>query len=467
MTPLRVAIVGSGPAGFYAADQLLAAGELDATVDVFDRLPTPWGLVRAGVSPDHPKIKAVAGRYEKTAARDGFRFFGNVDVGRDVPVEELRAHYHAVIYAVGASADRSMGIPGEELPGSHSASHVVGWYNGHPDFADHQLDLAATTAVVIGNGNVAIDVARMLSQPRETLARTDVADHALDALGSSSIEQVVVLGRRGPAHAAFTTPGLIELSTVDGLDVLVDPADLQPDGTSESAVAADDPLLATKLAALRCYVASESHGAGGPGRRRMTLRFFAAPLEIVGDGRVEGVRVARTAIVADDDGRLRAVATEQEETIPCQLVVRAVGYRGRPLPGLPFDERSATIPNVRGRVVDGPGGAPLPGDYVSGWIKRGPSGVIGTSRKDSQETVDALLEDLAAGKLPDPSVEDADAIVRLLAERAPEHVTYAGWQAIDAAERAAGEPLGRPRVKFVRTRHLLDAAGRELTRNSG
>lgn len=458
MRRLRVAIVGAGPAGFYAADQLLAAPEHDVGVDMFDRLATPWGLVRNGVSPDHPKIKAVVLRYEKTAVRDGYRFIGNVEIGRDLSVEELRAHYHAVIYAFGASGERRLGIPGEDLPGAHAAAHVVGWYNGHPDFADHRLDLSARTAVVVGNGNVAIDVARMLAQPRETLARTDVADHALEALGSSSIEQVVVLGRRGPTQAAFTTPGLIELSTVDGLDVVVDPRDLAEDEATARDGEHEDPLLASKLAALRRYVGSESRPARDAARRRMLLRFFATPLEIVGDGRVEGVRVARTALVAEGDGRLRAVVTEHEQTIPCELVVRAVGYRGRPLDGLPFDEPTATVPNDRGRVLDGAGGARRPGDYVAGWIKRGPSGVIGTNRKDSQETVAALLEDAAAGALPEPAAADADAILRLLAERAPEHVTYAQWQAIDAAERAAGEPHGRPRVKFVRTRHLLDAA---------
>jgi ferredoxin/flavodoxin---NADP+ reductase len=460
--PLRIAVVGSGPAGFYAAEQLLNARDVDVTVDMVERLATPWGLVRAGVAPDHPKIKAVTRRYEKTAGKEGFRFFGNVEVGRELPVEELRAHYHAVLYAFGASGDRRLGIDGEDLPGSHSSTEFVAWYNGHPDFADHAFDLSATTAVVVGNGNVALDVARMLALPRETLAATDVADHALEALAGSSIEEVVVLGRRGPAQAAFTTPELIELSELAQADVIVDPGDMQLDPASERIVEEADAQTKRKIEVLHGYAASEPHGHD----RRIVLRFFASPLEIVGDGRVEGVRVGRTELVDDGEGRLRAVVTEQEETIPCQLVFRSVGYRGTPLPGVPFDERTATIPNDHGRVLSGPGGEQRPGEYVSGWIKRGPSGIIGTNKKDSQETVDALLEDHAAGKLPEPAVADPDAILTVLAERAPDHITYAHWEAIDQHERNLGEPHGRPRVKLTRHEHLLDAAkGAELARD--
>jgi ferredoxin/flavodoxin---NADP+ reductase len=461
-SPLRVAIVGSGPAGFYAAEQLLDAKDVDdVAVDMFERLATPWGLVRFGVAPDHPKIKAVTRRYEKTAGKDGFRFFGNVEVGSDIAVEDLKDRYHAVLYAFGASGDRRLGIPGEELPGSHSSTEFVAWYNGHPDFADHEFDLTAQTAVVVGNGNVALDVARMLALPRETLAQTDVADHALEALAGSAIEEVVVLGRRGPAQAAFTTPELIELSELAQADVIVDPGDMELDAASARIVEEADAQVKRKIEVLHGYAASEPHGHD----RRIVLRFFASPLEIVGSDHVEGVRVGRTELVQDGDGRLRAVVTEQEETIPCQLVFRSVGYRGVPLPGVPFDERSATIPNDGGRVLDAPGGAQRPGEYVSGWIKRGPSGIIGTNKKDSQETVDRLLEDYAAGKLPEPAVGDPDAILALLAERAPEHITYEHWQAIDETERSAGEPHGRPRVKLVRHEHLLDAAKRALARD--
>jgi ferredoxin--NADP+ reductase len=453
-SPLRIAIVGSGPAGFYAAEQLLTANDADVRVDMFERLATPWGLVRAGVAPDHPNIKAVTRRYEKTAAKEGFRFFGNVEVGADVSVEELRAHYHAVLYAFGASADRRLGIPGEDLPGSHSSTEFVAWYNGHPDYCDHEFDLSATTAVVVGNGNVALDVARMLALPRETLAGTDVADHALEALAGSSIEEVVVLGRRGPAQAAFTTPELIELSELADADVIVDPGHLELDPASARMVEEADAATRKKIEVLRGYAATEPHGHA----RRIVLRFFASPVELVGDGRVEGVRVAETELVEREDGRLAAVVTEVEETIPAQLVFRSVGYRGEPLAGVPFDERSATIPNDAGRVLEEPGGARRPGEYVSGWIKRGPTGIIGTNKKDSQETTASLLEDAAAGRLPEPAVDDPDAIETLLAERAPEHVRYDGWEAIDAAERGAGEPQGRPRVKLTRHEQLLEAA---------
>ncbi len=463
-SPLRVAVVGSGPAGFYAAEQLLNARDVDVTVDMFERLATPWGLVRAGVAPDHPKIKAVTRRYEKTAGKDGFRFFGNVEVGRDLPVEDLKAHYHAVLYAFGASGDRRLGIDGEDLAGSHSSTEFVAWYNGHPDFADCEFDLTATTAVVVGNGNVALDVARMLALPRETLAQTDVADHALEALAGSSIEEVVVLGRRGPAQAAFTTPELIELSELAAADVIVDPGDMELDEASARIVEEADAQVKKKIEVLHGYAASEPHGHD----RRIVLRFFASPLEIVGSDRVEGVRVGRTELVDDGEGRLRAVVTEQEETIPCQLVFRSVGYAGKALPGVPFDERSATIPNDHGRVLDGVGGTgkQRPGEYVSGWIKRGPSGIIGTNKKDSQDTVDHLLEDHAAGKIPSPAVEDPDAILTLLAERAPDHITYAHWEAIDEHERSLGEPHGRPRVKLTRHEYLLDAAkSAELARD--
>jgi ferredoxin--NADP+ reductase len=448
--PLRVAVVGSGPAGFYAAEQLLSAADLDASVDMFERLPTPWGLVRAGVAPDHPKIKAVTRRYEKTAAQEGFRFFGNVEVGRDVSVEELRRHYDAILYAFGASGDRRLGIPGEDLPGSHASTEFVAWYNGHPDFADRAFDLSAQTAVVVGNGNVALDVARMLALPRESLARTDVADHALDALADSAVKEVVVLGRRGPAQAAFTTPELIELSELADADVVVDPGDCELDPASARSVEEADAQTQKKVEVLRGYAAAPSQGR----ERRIVLRFFASPLEILGDERVEGVRVARTEL----DASLRAVVTEREETIPCQLVFRSVGYRGRPLPGVPFDERSATIPNDHGRVLDEAGGTQRPGEYVSGWIKRGPSGIIGTNKKDSQDTIDALLADHAVGRIPAAAIDDPDAIEALLAERKPDHVLYEHWQAIDHHERSAGEPHGRPRVKLTRVAQLLDAA---------
>lgn len=452
--PLRVAVVGSGPAGFYAAEQLLTASDVTATVDLFERLPTPWGLVRAGVAPDHPNIKAVTRRYEKTARLDGFRFFGNVTVGIDLPVDALKRHYHAVVYAVGAAGDRALGIPGEDLPGSHAATEFVGWYNGHPDYADHTFNLGGRAVVVVGNGNVALDVARMLALPRKTLAGTDVADHALDALAAGAVTRIVVLGRRGPAQAAFTTPELIELSELADTDVVVDPGDLELDPASARIVEEADAQTKRKIEVLRRYAATPPDGRG----RQIVLRFFASPLEIVGQDGVEGVRVGRTRLVADEHGGLRSVVSDIEETIRCGLVLRSVGYRGLPLQGVPFDARRGTIPNDCGRVLDEPGGRLRLGEYVAGWIKRGPSGIIGTNKRDSQETVDALLADAAAGRLVAPAVDDPDAIAALVAERVPECVDYRRWEAIDGVERDAGVASGRPRVKLVRVPDMLDAA---------
>jgi ferredoxin/flavodoxin---NADP+ reductase len=452
--PLRIAIVGSGPAGFYAAGHALthkAHPDLVVEVDMFDRLPTPWGLVRAGVAPDHPNIKAVSRMYEKTAAQPGFRFFGNVDVGRDIAGDDLVARYHAVIYAVGAQTDRHMGIPGEDLPGSWAATEFVAWYNGHPDYRELDFDLSHRCAVVVGNGNVAVDVARMLALPREELACTDVADHALDVLAESPIEEIVMLGRRGPAQAAFTNPELLELGEMTDADVVVDPADVRLDEHSALSLEAADATRRRNVEILRDY--SQRRRAGK--RRRIVLRFLVSPVEIVGNGRVEGVEVVHNEIVRAQDGALRAQATEQRETIEAGIVFRSIGYRGVPLPGVPFDERSATIPNDVGRLIDPATGTTIRGEYAVGWIKRGPTGVIGTNKKDAQETVNALLADASEGRLLAPSDPSPESIEALLGERAPEHVTYSGWEAIDRAERAAGESQDRPRVKLCTREELL------------
>jgi ferredoxin/flavodoxin---NADP+ reductase len=449
--PLRVAVVGSGPAGFYAAGQLLSQKELAIEVDVFDRLPTPWGLVRGGVAPDHPKLKSVSRVYEKIARKPGFRFFGNVEVGRDVAHEDLARWYHAVLYAVGSAADRRSGIPGEELPGSWSATEFVGWYNGHPDYRDLEFDLSGERAVVVGNGNVAVDVARMLCLTREELAVTDIADHALEVLERSQITEIVMLGRRGPEQAAFTNPELLELGELTDADVVVDPADLEIEEDVREAEL--DGTAKRNVEILREFAAREPSGK----RKRVVLRFLNSPVELLGDGRVEQVRVGRNRLVRDD-GRLRAEPTGEEELLDAGLVLRAIGYKGVPLAGLPFDERRGTVPNDGGRVL-GDAREPLGGVYCAGWIKRGPSGVIGTNKKDANETVDKLLTDLAEGKVPDHDVPDAEAVAEELAARRPELVDYAGWEAIDAAEKEAGEPAGRPRVKLTTVPELLEAAG--------
>jgi ferredoxin/flavodoxin---NADP+ reductase len=451
---LRVAVVGSGPAGFYAAEHLLTDKEHRVRVDMFERLTTPWGLVRSGVAPDHPKLKSVSRIYERTATQPGFRMFGNVELGSDVTHEDLAEHYHAVVYAVGAQTDRRSGIPGEDLPGSWAATDFVGWYNGHPDYRDLVFDLSCERAVVIGNGNVAMDVARMLCLTRDELAVTDVSDHALEVLAEHRIREIVVLGRRGPEQAAFTTPELRELGELSDADVAVDPADLEID--PESREQAPDQTAQRNLDVLRGYAARPPAGK----RRRIVLRFLVSPVEIHGEDRVESLTVVRNRLVRGDDGSLRARATDRTETIECGLVMRAIGYSGVPLPGVPFDTGRGVIPNSCGRVL-GTGGE-IPGVYVTGWIKRGPTGVIGTNKKCAQETVDALLEDADAGRLPAPSVDDAQTFEARLRERQPRLVTYAGWEAIDRHEKALGEPRGRPRVKLTRTEDLLRVAAGEL-----
>ncbi|MEZ5123001.1 MAG: FAD-dependent oxidoreductase [Solirubrobacterales bacterium] len=450
--PLRVAIVGSGPAGFYAAGQLLSAPDATVEVDLYDRLATPWGLVRAGVAPDHPKIKSVTRVYEKTAAKPGFRYVGNVEIGTDLSHDELAAAYHAVLYAVGAPTDRRLGIPGEDLPGSHAATEFVAWYNGHPDYADREFDLTARRAVVVGNGNVALDVARMLALTTEELAVTDTADHAIEALRRSQVEEIVVLGRRGPAQAAYTNPELRELAELVAADVIVDPAEVELDEHSRAFLASDAADVTVRQNVEIVSGFARTPPAGKP--KRVVLRFLASPVEIYGSDRVEGVRVVRNEITPE----LRARPTGATEDIECQLVLRSIGYRGTPIPGVPFDEARATIHNTGGRVTREGTDEPVAGVYTAGWIKRGPSGVIGTNKKCAQETVTNLLADHAAGALPEPSAAP-DELLAVLEERGVEVVDYAGWELIDAHERGLGEPHGRPRVKLVRrAEHLLHAA---------
>jgi ferredoxin/flavodoxin---NADP+ reductase len=455
--PLRVAIVGSGPAGFYTAEHLLKQDQVAAEVDVFDRLPTPFGLVRAGVAPDHPKIKSVIRVYEKTAGREGFRFFGNVEVDQHLSAAELAERYHAVVYAYGTPTDRHLGIPGEELEGSHAATAFVAWYNAHPDFADHEFDLSCERAVVIGNGNVATDVARMLALTGEELEATDTADHAIEALGNSNVREILVLGRRGPAQAAFTNPELRELGEMQDADIDVDPAEMELDELSRAYLDSDEADITTRK---NVEIFTEFAGRKREGkRRRIVLRFLRSPVEIQGDGRVERLLIARNELYRDESGAIRPRDTGERETIECGLVFRSIGYRGIGLDGLPFDERRGVIPNEGGRVVDPEGGEQVHGHYAVGWIKRGPSGVIGTNKKDAQETVDNLIADAKAGRIPTPQLAaDPAAIVELLGERQPDALTYQGWEAIDAAERERGTPLGRPRVKFIRIADMLEAA---------
>ncbi|MEN3312869.1 MAG: ferredoxin/flavodoxin---NADP+ reductase [Actinomycetota bacterium] len=443
-------MVGSGPAGFYAAGALLDA-EASVEVDMIERLPTPWGLVRLGVAPDHPKLKTVSRAFERIALKPGFRFFGNVEVGRDLSPGDLTRLYDAVVYAFGAQTDRRLGIPGEDLPGSWSATELVAWYNGHPDFQELEFDLNVERAVVIGNGNVALDVARMLALTPEELAPTDTTDPAIEAIGASPIREIVVVGRRGPAQASWTTQELKELGELAGADVVVDPAELELDSASEASLE-HDTNAERNMEVLRGFAARAPTGKAVAVR----LRFRASPVAIHGDARVESVELVRNRL-EEQGGRLVAVPTDERETIECGLVFRSVGYRGVGLPELPFDERRGTIRNEGGRVVDADGDH-LAATYCAGWIKRGPTGIIGTNKKDAAETVAQLLEDVDRGHVSHREEVTADAIEALLAEREVQAVMYHGWTSIDELERSAGEKLGRPRVKLRTWDELLEAA---------
>lgn len=448
--PLRVAIVGAGPSGLFAADALLKANE-DVRVDVFDRLPTPYGLVRYGVAPDHAKIKAVTRTFEATCRDPRVRFFGNVDVGREVSIDELRQRAHAVLLAVGASSDRALGVPGEDLAGSLSATEFVAWYNGHPEYVDLDPKLDARHVVVVGMGNVAVDVARILAKSVDELRVTDIADHALDALAESRVEHVTMLGRRGPAQAKWTTKELRELGELANADIDVDPAQLDLDPASAAAVAGDRAQQ-RNLELLRTFAAQRPSGKP----RTLRLRFLASPIELHGDdaGRVTEMTIGRNRLEERDGGYLAAVDTGERERVPADLVLRSVGYRGVPLSGAPFDERRGVIPNEGGRVLDENGRA-RPGLYVAGWIKRGPSGVIGTNKADAMKTVEALLAD----PLPEPADASDEAVPALLRDRGVPWVDFEGWLRLDAAETDHGAPAGRPRVKVVSVEEMLRRAG--------
>ena len=450
--PLRVAVVGSGPAGFYAAGALLDA-EIPFEVDMIERLPTPWGLVRLGVAPDHPKLKTVSRAFERIALKPGFRFFGNVEVGRDLTHHDLTRLYDAVIYAFGAQSDRRLGVPGEDLPGSWSATELVAWYNGHPDFQELEFDLNVERAVVIGNGNVALDVARMLALTPEELAPTDTTDPAIEAIGASTIRDIVVVGRRGPAQASWTTQELKELGELAGADVVVDPGELDLDPASQASLE-DDTNSRRNMEVLRDFAAREPTGKPVTVR----LRFLASPIALRGDHRVESIELVRNRL-EEQDGRLVGVPTDEHETLDCGLVFRSVGYRGVGLPELPFEERRGTIRNEFGRVVDADG-RHVAQSYCAGWIKRGPTGIIGTNKKDATETVTQLLADVHAGRVAHREEATADAVEALLAERDARAVMYPGWASIDELERASGEKLGRPRVKLRTWDELLEAAER-------
>jgi ferredoxin--NADP+ reductase len=448
MARALVAVVGSGPAGFYTAATLLRSTDPEVHVDMIEKLPTPWGLVRSGVAPDHPKIKTVSAAFARTADHERFRFAGNVEVGRDVTRAELLERYDAVVYTFGAQSDNRLGIPGDDLPGSIASTAFVGWYNGHPDFRDLDPDLNTERAVVIGAGNVALDVARMLVTDLGDLETTDTADHALDALRASKVKEVVIVARRGPLQAAFTTPELRELPELAGVDIVLDPKDFE--GIDPADITAGGHTVRTNMESLHRTL-NDHPPTGQP--RRMVFKFAHSPISLIAgpDGRVAAIELGGNDLVKDEAGTVKARDNGSRETLECGLVVRAVGYRALPLPDVPFDEKRAVIPNEGGRVIGGER------EYCAGWIKRGPSGVIGTNRKDAQESAEAALADLTAAGV-DRSEADIAAVGEFLRERSSQLVTEADWRVIDAAETEAGKPAGRPRVKLCTVEGLLAAA---------
>lgn len=455
--PLRVAIVGSGPAGFYTVSNFFKHKDLVVELDMFDRLPTPFGLVRAGVAPDHQKDKSVMRAYDKSAANPNFRFFGNVEYGSHIKLADLKAHYHQIIFTTGAPVDRNLDIPGENLIGSHSATEFVAWYNGHPDFAHLTFDLSQESVAIVGMGNVAMDVARILSKTPEELAETDMADYALEALRASKVKQVYLLGRRGPAQAAFTAPEIKEMGELFDSDVTVLADEAVVDAHSQQYLKANPDKNAEKnIAYVTDYAARERTKKS----KLLTVRFLVSPVELLGeDGRVRAVKLVKNEAYLSDDGSVRPRATEVFEELPAGLVFRSVGYKGVPLPEVPFHENWGTIDNDKGRVQTADG-EQVTGLYTAGWIKRGPTGVIGTNKTDAQETVQCMVEDLAVGKILEPADASREAVDALVRGRQPEAISYDDWKRIDAKEIEHGEAQKRPRVKFTNVADMLAVLGR-------
>ena len=456
---IRVAIIGSGPSGFYAADRLLKQSDPAIAVDMYERLPTPFGLVRGGVAPDHEKIKSVTKLYSRIASHERFRFFGNIEFGKDLSRLDLSDHYHGIIYAVGAQTDRKLGIAGEDLPNSYAATEFVGWYNGHPDYRNYDFDLTGIKRVaVIGVGNVAMDVARILARTPEELYGTDIADYALEALRRSEVEEIYILGRRGPAQAAFTNPEIKELGEMADADIIVECDDASLDELSATHLKkARDRSAIRNVKILQSYV---DRGLSGKSRR-IILRFLVSPYAILGVEKVEAMKLAKNELYLDDNGNLRPRATGEYETLPFDMIFRSVGYRGVPLPDVPFYDRWGTIPNDQGRVLTKHEGRErLRGNYVVGWIKRGPSGIIGTNKPDAIETAERFLEDLQAGDTLQPRNTRAESIIELARMRKPNFISFAEWKILDAIELQRGAESGRSRVKFTTVEEMLEALGK-------
>ena len=450
----KIAVIGSGPAGFYAAGELFRQQSWDIKVDMFERLPTPFGLVRGGVAPDHQKIKSVTKIYSRIAENENFRFFGNVEFGRDIEQSDLLEHYDAVIYTVGSPADRALGIPGEDLSGSHSATEFVAWYNGHPDFREHKFDLSVKYAFVIGMGNVALDVARILAKNPEELAETDITDYALKALRKSQLEDIWLVGRRGPLQAAFSPVELREFLELPEADVMIEENALELDAESQHIL----ETISGKDTKKNIEILKQMSAMAASGKKRKVhFLFLASPLEISGDGKVEKIRMVRNQLVKKEDGSLRPQATDKIVEEDAGLVFRSIGYHGKPLADLPFDQKSGTIPNEFGQVKDPENGNLLRNrEYVAGWIKRGPSGVIGTNKQDAVETVHRMLETFLKEKMESGKNVSNPDIVLLLEKRKVEFVSFADWKLLDAHEIEAGQKQGRPRVKLTSTAEMLE-----------
>jgi ferredoxin--NADP+ reductase len=457
--PLRVAIVGAGPSGFYVADHLFRHETLVAEVDMFDRLPTPHGLVRGGVAPDHQKIKSVTKMFDRTAASPHFRFYGNVEFGNHIGLSDLKRHYHQICFTTGAQTDRRLGIPGEDLARSYSATEFVRWYNGHPDCRDCEFDLSHERVAVIGVGNVAIDVARILCRTPLELADTDIADYALEALLDSQVKEVYLLGRRGPAQAAFTNPEIKELGELQGAGIMTIGEEVELDDLSRQALKTNpDQMSMRKVEILQSYASQELDGKP----RKLVIRFFVSPVELIDNeaGQLAAVRLVRNELYSTEAGTLRSRPTDQFEVLPVGAVFRSVGYRGVPLPGVPFNDKWGVIWNKDGRVIDPDTQDPLIGEYTAGWIKRGPTGVIGTNKPDAAETVACMVEDVEHGRILDPLRPEVTAAEQLVCDRQPDYFAYADWLRLNQMEIARGQAAGRPRVKFTCVEDMLKALGR-------
>ena len=450
--PIRVAIIGSGPSAFYAAEFLLSAPGYVVEVDMFERLPSPFGLVRGGVAPDHPKIKTVTRAFERTAGHERFRFFGNVEFGHDITYHDITAHYHAVIYATGAQTDRRLNIPGENLRNSHAATEFVAWYNGHPDYAHLSFDLSQERVAVIGNGNVAVDVARILARTPDELRQTDIADYALEALAQSKVKEIIVVGRRGPAQAKFTSLELKELGALAEADVVIDPQELELDPLSAEYLRSGESRTA-----VRNFEIFQEFAQNRPLNKpkRIILRFLLSPVEFIGTDRVEAIRLVKNEI-CERGHFMSPCPTEEYEIMPVGLVFRSIGYQGVPLPSVPFDDQQGIIPNKRGRVIN-EHGERRRGEYAVGWIKRGAMGIIGSNKPDAQETIEYLLRDMTFHQHFCPANPARDAIVDLLERRGIRYVTYNDWRLLDRLELERGEAVGRPRVKFTSVSEMLNA----------